>query len=122
MFGEIYVVNIKNFDKTKVSGEVVNIMRPSILGNPFKMEKEDDREISVVKFYHYLRDEYAKKDMVYKELFKIYEILKTGKDVYLVCCCAPKLCHGDIIKNALKGMLKNVKISVEGEQKNELHV
>ena len=107
MVGTIKVVNIKNFDESKVSGEIINIMRPQILGNPFRMSSEDEREIVVRKFYHYLREEYIKKGDVYNELVRIASIIKDGKDVYLVCCCAPKLCHGEIISRAVMGIIEH---------------
>lgn len=111
MVGTIKVVNVNSFDERKVDGEVINIMRPSILGNPFNMSSEDEREISVRKYYHYLREEFKKKEEVYQELIKIVEKLKSGKDVYLVCYCAPMLCHGDVIANAVMGI-------IEHEQRN----
>lgn len=111
MVGTIKVVNINSFDERKVDGEVINIMRPSILGNPFNMSSEDEREISVRKYYHYLREEFKKKEEVYQELIKIVEKLKSGKDVYLACYCAPMLCHGDVIANAVMGI-------IEHEQRN----
>lgn len=111
MVGTIKVVNVNSFDERKVDGEVINIMRPSILGNPFRMSSEDEREIVVRKFYHYLREEFKKKEEVYQELIKIVEKLKSGKDVYLACCCAPMLCHGDVIVNAVMGI-------IEHEQRN----
>ena len=58
-----------------------------------------------------LREEFKKKEEVYQELIKIVEKLKSGKDVYLVCCCAPMLCHGDVIANAVMGI-------IEHEQRN----
>lgn len=111
MVGTIKVVNVNSFDERKVDGEVINIMRPSILGNPFNMSSEDEREISVRKYYHYLREEFKKKEEVYQELIKIVEKLKSGKDIYLVCYCAPMLCHGDVIANAVMGI-------IEHEQRN----
>ena len=108
MFGELFVVNYKNFDKGNDDKNVIiNIMRPNILSNPFVMNNEDERELVIVKFYHYLREEYQKKDKVYNELIRIKEILESGKNVYLLCCCKPKNCHGDIIKKAIKGILDN---------------
>ena len=112
MVGTIKVVNIKNFHENEVDGEVINIMRPSILGNPFRMNSEDEREIVVRKFYHYLREQFKKKEEVYQELMNIVEKINAGKDVYLVCCCSPKLCHGDVIANAVMGI-------IEHEQRNK---
>lgn len=108
MVGEIYVVNKKTFSEEGLEGaEVINIMRPSILGNPFHMSDEEQREIVAIKFYHYLRKEYAKKEQVYNELLSLSKIVLGGKDLYLVCCCAPRLCHGNIIKKAIAGIIKN---------------
>ena len=56
--------------------------------------------------------EFKKKEEVYQELIKIVEKLKSGKDVYLACCCAPMLCHGDVIANAVMGI-------IEHEQRNK---
>lgn len=106
MVGTIKVVNIDKFNKENICGDIINIMNPQILGNPFRMKSEDDREICVRKFYHYLREEYKKKGNIYNELLRISNIVKEGKDVYLVCCCAPKLCHGEIIARAIMGMIE----------------
>ena len=107
MVGTIKVVNIENFHENEVDGEVINIMRPSILGNPFRMNSEDEREIVVRKFYHYLREQFKKKEEVYQELMNIVEKLNAGKDVYLVCSCSPMLCHGDVIANAVMGIIEH---------------
>ena len=55
----------------------------------------------------YVSSKYMKKEEVYQELIKIVEKLKSGKDVYLVCYCAPMLCHGDVIANAVMGIIKH---------------
>lgn len=107
MVGTIKVVNVENFDNNSIkNGEVINIMSPQILGNPFRMQSEDEREIVVRKFYHYLREEYVKRGDIYNELIKLSSIIKEGKDLYLLCCCSPKLCHGEIIARAVMGIIK----------------
>ena len=107
MMGDIYVVNYKKFDRGDAVGICENIMRPSDLGNPFKMDDEGQREIVVRQFYHYLRKEYQKKGKVYEKLMYLSKKVMEGEDLYLICCCSPKLCHGDIIKNALIGIINN---------------
>jgi hypothetical protein len=64
----------------------VYIGRPSKWGNPFPMGEEKDREQVIAKFEQYLMDS--------PELLAQIGELK-GKD--LVCFCAPKACHGDIL-------------------------
>lgn len=108
MIGELKVVNKRTFkEESFPDARCINIMSPNPLCNPFLMEDESQREIAVTKFYHYLRKEYAKKDKVYNELMSILETIKAGKDVYLICLCSPRLCHGDIIKNAISGIIQN---------------
>ena len=107
MVGAIKVVNVRTFKEDNADGEVISIMMPSILGNPFRMNSEDEREIVVRKFYHYLREQFNKKEEVYRELINIAEKIKSGKDVYLVCSCSPMLCHGDVIANAVMGIINH---------------
>ena len=64
----------------------VYIGRPSKWGNPFPMGEEKDREQVIARFEQYLMDS--------PELLAQIGELK-GKD--LVCFCAPKACHGDIL-------------------------
>lgn len=108
MIGQVFVANYKAFNKTQDDNNIIiNIMRPNILSNPFVMNSENERELVIVKFYHYLRKEYIKKTKVYEELIRLSEIVKSGKNLYLLCCCSPKLCHGNIIKKAIEGILEN---------------
>jgi hypothetical protein len=67
--------------------DCVFIGRPTVFGNPFKMGIDGDREEVVKKFEdHVLRDE------VLTALIK-----NKLKGRNLVCYCAPKKCHGDIL-------------------------
>ena len=65
------------------------IMRPSIYGNPFIIGRDGTREEVIAKFRIYFRKR-IHNDMIY--LTAIGEL--RGKKIG--CCCAPKLCHGDI--------------------------
>ena len=89
-------------------GTVVYIGRGTVLGNPFPMANDSDVERARV------IDEYRKwingmlndkNQMVCDELNKLYRIGKHGK-LYLECWCAPKKCHGDIIKHILEEAIK----------------
>jgi hypothetical protein len=65
----------------------VNIMRGTKWGNPYVIGPDGDRE-NVIE----LHTEYVVSDKEFMEQIKLE--LK-GKD--LVCCCAPKACHGDLL-------------------------
>lgn len=67
----------------------IYIGRGSILGNPFVIGKDGNREEVISKF-----EEYARKNE------KILHFIKTLKDEgggVLGCHCKPKACHGDIL-------------------------
>ena len=65
----------------------VNIMRGTKWGNPYVIGPDGTRE-SVVRAH--------KQDILNNpKLIKQIRIELKGKD--LVCCCAPKACHGDIL-------------------------
>lgn len=67
--------------------EAIYIGRPSKFGNQFVIGKDGDRNMVI--------DKYEKQLLNDVELVKeIKEELK-GKD--LVCFCAPKPCHGDVL-------------------------
>lgn len=101
----VTVINKYNVDITKltgVSGIVIGIMftHSSPLGNPYYKEK--DRSRSLALFTEYFNKEIVIPDSAVKlEADRIFDILTRTKRLYLVCCCKPLPCHGDIIKKSL---------------------
>lgn len=91
--GEITVVNKRNF-----KGEGIYIGRPSPLGNPFCMNGEGDRERVIAQYKEWLKGEYQHRYSIRKLL---HDMANTQEDLILICWCAPKACHGDIIKEAV---------------------
>lgn len=67
----------------------VDIMRPSIWGNPFPLRNESKRQ-AVLRLYTLWIGQPEQAGLRAKAKMKL-----RGKD--LVCCCAPKACHGDIL-------------------------
>lgn len=88
----------------------IYIGRGSVLGNPYtsldiKKTKADfqceSREESIEKFKIFLLNKIKEKDIsICTELNKIYKLAKEN-DVYLICYCSPKPCHGDVIKELI---------------------
>ena len=68
--------------------DAVYVGRPSKWGNPFKIDKDGDRE-NVISLYR----QYVIGKMQYDSQFNIKEL--KGKD--LVCWCAPLPCHADVL-------------------------
>lgn len=79
----------------------VNIMRGTPLGNPFKIGQDGSREEVIEKYRKWLWDRMQSETPQLKELRSLYELWGKYGHLVLACCCAPKPCHGDIVKRAL---------------------
>lgn len=83
----------------------VIVDRRGILGNPFFLFDEDDRD-KVCDLYA-KRFEVVKNEPAYKEkLEELLSILKKHGKIRLFCWCAPKRCHAETIKKWLEGNIK----------------
>lgn len=100
MTGKITVAN-------KYSGATgVNIMRGTPLGNPYPLNKKVTREMVIDEYRIWLREQYAQRRPAGRELIRLARLVQKGHDLTLVCCCAPKACHGDVVKEAILGIVK----------------
>jgi hypothetical protein len=78
------------------------IGRPSPLGNPFVIGRDDTRE-DVIQLYHrWLRQQWQTKGPARKELLKLARQAKKEGGIVLRCYCAPQACHGDIVATAIR--------------------
>ena len=91
--GRITVANKKNYN-----GPGVYIGRPSPLGNPFPLTNEAHRKDVIDLYRDWLKEMYAQHGHVYDELHRLAAM---EEDIILICWCAPKACHGDVIKKAI---------------------
>ena len=103
----IKVINKYDTQKLQIGTVVINVMRGTPLGNPFKIQGKQDR-MTVLKLYRiWLWGKIKANDAeIMKALFEIVEYEHQGKTVLLECCCAPKGCHADIILAAIKWLYK----------------
>ena len=100
----IRVVHIKKYQPIK-NEILIKIDRSSVLGNPFIMDKESERN-EVCRMYVTYFDQQVKIDGDFRnEIIRIYRLAKEGKNIALACWCAPKQCHGDYIKQFVEGYL-----------------
>lgn len=77
---------VLNHYRDPIPAGAVRVMRPSKWGNPFKVGRDGDRDDVVTLYAHWLVEQ--------PHLMAALHELR-GRD--LVCCCAPKLCHGDVL-------------------------
>lgn len=85
---------------------VVYIARPSILGNPFFMRDESQREEVIYKYREWLRAQFSERTKVRAEVEKLAARVKAGERIALECWCAPCACHGDVLIEAIEGINK----------------
>lgn len=104
------VINIVNKRYHQPTPIDVYIGRGSVLGNPYTSKplsntkalyQCESRTESIQAYKSYLLNEIKNRNMdIIYELMKIYKAANTT-GVNLVCYCAPKKCHGDVIKELL---------------------
>jgi|TARA_R110000851_G_scaffold251971_5_gene404509 hypothetical protein len=104
---KIHVVNKRDHASTDKD---FYIGRGSIFGNPYTSKPLDKSKAiyqaeskgeALSKYGEMLEAKIESKEKVIVEgLNEMLDALKQG-DIYLVCYCAPKMCHGDIIKVVL---------------------
>jgi len=112
------MITVVNHHKTNIQSlqanvqdKVLDVMKShgSVLGNPNYNNKTMPLHENLNKYLAWLREEYNKRGEVFAELMKVVNWEKGGKNIYLVCCCKPKACHGDIIKDAAEAVVKQHK-------------
>ena len=79
--------NVVNKYSNVISVGAVYIGRPSKFGNPFVIGRDGNREQVIEKYAQWLATR--------PDLIKAAKHELRGKD--LVCFCAPKACHGDVL-------------------------
>ena len=102
----IRIINLRNYELLE-DEILVKVDRSSVLGNPFKMNSNTDKErIRVISEYakHY-KEKIQTSGKFFTEMYRIHQLLLDGNKVALGCWCYPKFCHAEVIKEKLEGML-----------------
>lgn len=89
-------------------GEVVSVMRPNILGNPFPIAGRNTREFVIARYENYLAGAMMCHDSPqYREIDRLKGLHKAGVSIGLICCCTPLPCHADVIKRVIEKKLRD---------------
>lgn len=77
----------------------VNVMRPTPLGNPFVIGRDGNRDEVVAKYRRWLHANLRTPEV----RLALHDLLTAARQgpLELVCCCAPKACHADVIRRCL---------------------
>lgn len=97
---EIRVLNKRSLSSPLPGVAREYVGRPSPLGNPFPLRQETDRDLVVQQYRDWLRKQWQANGPAKAELLKLCKLAKAG-DLELVCWCAPKACHADVIREAI---------------------
>jgi hypothetical protein len=113
----IWILNVKQFQIWKTEYVYVGRSAPnnamfavrqeSPLANPFVIGKDGDRKQVIEKYRKWLWEQCKiPQSTAKRELDRLVEKYKRGESIVLVCWCAPKRCHADIIKRAIEHFAK----------------
>ena len=109
MNGNIIVLHIKAWEKKPVEGySAVQIDRQTTLGNPERMKNKSDQERHrVIKVCRIEIDKSRRANgPMWQAIEELANRVEDGENLALLCWCAPKPCHGDIIKNAIHYIIR----------------
>lgn len=99
---------------------VFYVGRGSIYGNPYTHIKDKEtkaeiivktREKAIDLYKEYFVKMYNDNLWFKEEVDKIYELYKSGTDIYLGCYCVPLSCHAEFIKEFLISKLMKEKVT-----------
>ena len=82
----------------------IYVGRPSPLGNPFTMQGEETRAQVIRDYEDWLAEQLLDPHSAASiEMHRLAALART-QDLCLVCFCAPKACHADIIKRTIEAI------------------
>lgn len=90
----ITVANLHSFNPA-TRGKCIFIDKSTPLGNPFR---GPTREAAIEKYRYWLEEQLETQPHIKGIVEDIIVRHLTGEHVILLCHCAPKPCHGDVIK------------------------
>ncbi len=103
------MIRIVNKHKHTPTRTDIYIGRGSVFGNPYShmdgtkaLYKVATREEAIEKYREWFHKERLNNVALYDKLNQMIGWLVNGGDINLVCYCAPKPCHADVIKQYLE--------------------
>ena len=83
----------------------VYVGRPSPPGNPFQMRSEADRATVIRAYERWLRAQLRDDESAASRAMRELAERARREDVCLVCWCAPRPCHADVIKRIIEEII-----------------
>ncbi|API81865.1 hypothetical protein G20c_57 [Thermus phage G20c] len=92
---KIYITNKRR------GGKGIYVGRPSVLGNPFRLKSEADRDRVCELYRDWLNEKLKTNKAIRAELNRLYRLLIERGELELTCWCAPARCHAEEIAELL---------------------
>ena len=101
----VIIKNLRN-EKPQYAWQV-RVDRASVLGNPFYMKNETERDAVCKQYEDYFQEKIQNpQSAFYKEIQRLQAVLQEYGHLKLFCWCAPKQCHAESIKKYLENHYK----------------
>jgi Domain of unknown function (DUF4326) len=97
--GMIQVLSLRGCGGVRPVG--VYVGRPSALGNPFLVGRDGTREDVIARYRQWLRAQWRRGGAVRQELEWLAAQYRRDGQLTLLCWCAPRLCHADVVREAV---------------------
>lgn len=85
--------------------QLVSVMRPNILGNPFPVTRMLPRQEAIRAYKEWLVEQLQTDSMAWREIERLAKIHAAGGTIGLVCCCTPLPCHAEVVKAAIEDVV-----------------
>lgn len=102
----IRIINLRNYT-LKPNEVLIKVDRSTVVGNPFPMHNETQRNEVCDKYAEYFAQQMPINKAFHAYIGNIYRTAKK-QDVALGCWCAPKRCHAETIKTFIEQHLKEL--------------
>ncbi len=102
-------IEVCNLKKEKPTSKYdIRVDRASVLGNPFLLKSEDQRDSVCNLYVEWLTDHLrAETPTILEELDRIGNLVESGT-VRLFCWCAPKRCHAETIRAVILHRVQHI--------------
>ena len=102
----IQVLSVRRRGGVRPCGEYVG--RPSALGNPFLVGRDGTREEVIARDRKWLRAQWRHGGAVRQELERLAAKYRRDGRLTLLCWCAPRPRHADVIREAVLALVRRV--------------
>ena len=95
-------------------GPGIYIGRGTIFGNPYSHKgyrgtiPVNSREEAIERYKYDKRQQWEDDEEFRNKIIEFAILHNNGVDLYLICSCAPKPCHGDVLKVAIENTAEDI--------------